>query len=114
MLNSKSLNTVAAITTLAAMSIAQAAGQPGRKTVHQPKIVASESVRGVMRSLGPSPRRLLIRVPVGFPRRPAAEALICIKIYERKRRYLSFRVFARSCESGMEPATVNAVLTGES
>jgi hypothetical protein len=47
MLNFKSLIAVAAITTLAAMSIAQAAGQPGRKTVHQPKIVASESVRGL-------------------------------------------------------------------
>jgi hypothetical protein len=46
MLNSKSLNTVAAITTLAAMSIAQGAGQPGRKTVHQPKSVASEGVSG--------------------------------------------------------------------
>jgi hypothetical protein len=46
MLNFNLLIAVAAITTLAAMSIAQAAGQPGRKTVHQPKIVASESIRG--------------------------------------------------------------------
>jgi hypothetical protein len=46
MLNFRSLIAVAAITTVAAMSVAQAAGQPGRKTVHQPKIVASESVRG--------------------------------------------------------------------
>jgi hypothetical protein len=51
---------------------------------------------------------------VGFPRRPAAEPLTCIKITGRKRRYLSFRVFARSRESGIEPATVNVVLTGES
>jgi hypothetical protein len=42
MLNFKSLIAVAA---LAAMSIAQAAGQPGRKTVHQPKIVASGTKR---------------------------------------------------------------------
>lgn len=46
MLNFRSLIAVAAITTVAAMSVAQAAGQPGRKTVHQPKIVASESLRG--------------------------------------------------------------------
>ena len=46
MLNFKSLIAVAAITTLAAMSIAQAAGQPGRKTVHQPKIFSTEMVRG--------------------------------------------------------------------
>jgi hypothetical protein len=46
MLKVRSLIAVAAITTVAAMSIAQAAGHPGRKTVHQPKIVAGESVRG--------------------------------------------------------------------
>jgi hypothetical protein len=42
----KSLVAVAAITTLATMSIAQAAGHPGRKTVHQPRMIASETVRG--------------------------------------------------------------------
>lgn len=46
MLNFKSLIAVAAITTVAAMSVAQAAGQPGRKIVHQPKMVVGESVRG--------------------------------------------------------------------
>ena len=46
MLNFRSLIAVAVITIVATMSIAQAAGQPGRKAVHQPKIVASESVRG--------------------------------------------------------------------
>jgi hypothetical protein len=46
MLNLKSLVAVAAISTVAMMSIAQAAGQPGRKTVHQPKIIFSEKVRG--------------------------------------------------------------------
>jgi hypothetical protein len=46
MLNLKSLIAVAAITTVAAMSVAQAAGQPGRKIVHQPKIVVGEDVRG--------------------------------------------------------------------
>ena len=46
MLNFRSLIAVAAITTVATMSIAQAAGHPGRKTIHQPKIVTSDSVRG--------------------------------------------------------------------
>ena len=42
----KSLVAVAAITTVATMSIAQAAGHPGRNTVHQPRMMASETVRG--------------------------------------------------------------------
>jgi hypothetical protein len=45
MLNFKSLIAVATITTLAAMSIAQAAGQLGRKTLYQPKTVASGAKR---------------------------------------------------------------------
>lgn len=46
MLNFKSLVVVAAISTVAMMSIALAASTSGRKTVHQPKIFASEMVRG--------------------------------------------------------------------
>jgi hypothetical protein len=43
MLNLRSLVAVAAITTLAMMSVVQAEGQPGRKIVHQPELVASET-----------------------------------------------------------------------
>ena len=46
MLNFKSLIAVAAITTVAMASIAQAAGNNGRKTVQRPKIFMIEKVRG--------------------------------------------------------------------
>lgn len=52
MLSLKSLIAVAAITTLAMTSIAQAAGQPGRKTVHRAKIFLSETVRGSHAEIG--------------------------------------------------------------
>jgi hypothetical protein len=45
MLNFKSLIAVAAITTLATMSIANAGQRDGRKTGQQPKMFASEKVR---------------------------------------------------------------------
>jgi hypothetical protein len=43
MLSLRSLVAVAAITALAMMWVVQAAGQPGRKIVHQPELVASET-----------------------------------------------------------------------
>ena len=46
MLSFKLLLAVAAITTVATTSIAQAAGYTGRKTVQQPNIFTSEMVRG--------------------------------------------------------------------
>jgi hypothetical protein len=52
MLNPRSLIAVAAITTVAMMSVVQAAGQPGRKIVHQQKLVAGDVVRGSHASLG--------------------------------------------------------------
>jgi hypothetical protein len=46
MLNSRSLIAVAAITTVAMMSVFQGLGQPARKTVHQAKMLTSDKVRG--------------------------------------------------------------------
>jgi hypothetical protein len=53
MLNFRSLIAVAAITSLAVMSIAQGGDQPGRKTVHQPKI-SSAMVHSSYAELGTS------------------------------------------------------------
>jgi hypothetical protein len=44
MLNFKSLIAVAAITTIATMSIAQAAGTAGRKMVHAPKTMSANAM----------------------------------------------------------------------
>jgi hypothetical protein len=53
MLNFKSLIAVAAITTFAMMSIAQAAGTSGRKIVRTPKISASAMVRASHAEMAP-------------------------------------------------------------
>jgi hypothetical protein len=67
LLNFRSLIAVAAITIAAVMSIAQAADQPGRKTVHQPKVLGGAMVRSSYAELrtsapaAPDPRRLTSR-----------------------------------------------------
>jgi hypothetical protein len=54
MFNFRSLIAVAAITTVAVMSIAEAGDQPGRRAVYQPKILGSAAARSSYAELRPS------------------------------------------------------------